>query len=202
MSFDVIAPVYDQLSRIVYGRSIVSAQQYLLKYVPEGSNVLIVGGGTGWIIEELFAVNKTCSVVYMEASQKMLEKAQKRIHSSDQSRIQFLLQADIPLEGSYDVVITNFFLDLFPTGKLVRVIQQLKNVIKDNGSWIVTDFVDDGKPWQRLLLKLMYFFFRNVSKIEATVLPPWQALLTETGMRKAEAKRFYAGFIETAIYQK
>jgi ubiquinone/menaquinone biosynthesis C-methylase UbiE len=202
MSFDVIAPVYDLLSRAVYGRSIVTAQQYMLKYIPEGSSVLIVGGGTGWIIEELFAINTTCTVVYMEASQKMLEKAQARIHGIDQSRIQFLLQTEIPSEGLYDVVITNFFLDLFPSGKLVRIIQQLKNLIKDDGSWIVTDFVDDGKRWQQLLLNLMYFFFRNVSKIEAAVLPPWRLLLAETGIQKMETKRFYAGFIETAIYQK
>jgi ubiquinone/menaquinone biosynthesis C-methylase UbiE len=202
MSFDVIAPVYDLLSRAVYGRSIVTAQQYMLKYIEEGSSVLIVGGGTGWIIEELFAINTTCTVVYMEASQKMLEKAQARIHGIDQSRIQFLLQTEIPSEGLYDVVITNFFLDLFPSGKLVRIIQQLKNLIKDDGSWIVTDFVDDGKHWQQLLLNLMYFFFRNVSKIEAAVLPPWRLLLAETGMQKMETKRFYAGFIETAIYQK
>lgn len=202
MSFDVIAPVYDLLSRMVYGRSIVAAQKYMLKYIPEESSVLIVGGGTGWIIGELFAINKACSVVYMEASQKMLEKAQARIHTRDQSRIQFLLQSEIPSEGSYDVVITNFFLDLFPSCKLRTIIQQLKNLIKDDGSWIVTDFVDDGKRWQRLMLKIMYIFFRTLSKIEATVLPPWQLLLKENGMQKEEAKRFYADFIETAIYIK
>lgn len=202
MSFDVIAPVYDLLSRMVYGKSIVTAQKYFLKYIPEGAHVLIVGGGTGWIIEELFAVNETCSVVYIEASQKMLQKAQSRMESNDQSRIQFILQSEMPSEGSYDVIITNFFLDVFPSDKLIYIIQQLKDRVVDNGRWIVTDFIDDGKRWQRILLKLMYTFFRNVSKIEAAALPPWQRLLADAGMQRNEAKRFYAGFIETAIYQK
>lgn len=202
MSLDSIAPVYDSLSRMVYGKSIVTAQQYFLKYIPEGSNVLIMGGGTGWIIDSLFAVNKTCSIVYIEASQKMLQKAQKRVGANDQSRVTFLLQSEMPSEGSYDVIITNFFLDLFPRHILPQIIQQLKAGIKHNGGWIVTDFVDGGKRWQRSLLKLMYWFFRRVSKIEASELPPWQSLLAETGMRKVKTEYFYAGFINTTIYQK
>lgn len=202
MSFDSIAPVYDTLSHVVYGKSIVSAQLHFLKYIPEGSNVLIVGGGTGWIIEALFSVNKTCSVVYMEASRKMLEKAKSRIGINDQSRVTFLLQSEMPSEGLYDVIITNFFLDLFPSQRLEPIVQQLKDRVKHDGIWLVTDFVDDGKLWQRTLLKLMYLFFTRISKIEADTLPPWQALLAEGGMRVRESQYFYAGFIRTAIYQK
>lgn len=202
MGFDSIAPVYDSLSRMVYGRSIVSAQMHFLKYIPEGANVLIVGGGTGWIMEALFAVNKTCSIVYIEASQKMLQKARSRIGIHDRSRVVFLLQSEIPSEGLYDVIITNFFLDLFPHHRLEQIIQQLKDRVKHNGIWIVTDFVDGGRLWQRMLLKLMYLFFVGVSKIEATTLPPWQVLLADAGMRADETKYFYAGFIKTAIYQK
>ncbi|HEY9047693.1 MAG TPA: class I SAM-dependent methyltransferase, partial [Ohtaekwangia sp.] len=71
MSFDSIAPVYDMLSRIVFGRSMVKSQRHFLKYIPAEASVLILGGGTGWIIQELFAVNNTCTIVYVEASQKM-----------------------------------------------------------------------------------------------------------------------------------
>jgi tRNA (cmo5U34)-methyltransferase len=202
MGFDSIAPVYDLLSRAVYGKSIVAAQQYFLKYIPEGSNVLIVGGGTGWIIDAIFETNKTCSIIYMEASQKMLQKAKNRIAVNDQSRIEFLLQSDIPSDGVYDVVITNFLLDLFPKQKLTQILKQLKDRMKYDGRWIVTDFVDGGKYWQRLLLWMMYWFFKRVSKIETTKLPPWQLLLKETGMRETEVKYFYAGFIKTALYQK
>lgn len=202
MSFDSIAPVYDSLSRMVYGKSIVAAQKHFLKYIPDDSSVLIVGGGTGWIIDAIFAVNKTCSIVYLEASQKMLQKAQSRLDIKDQLRVKFLLQSEMPSEGSYDVIITNFFLDLFPPHILVSTLHQLKDRMKHDGCWIVTDFVDEGKFWQRLLLQLMYWFFRRVSKIEATTLPPWSLLLAEGGMQKVEEKHFYAGFIATAIYQK
>jgi tRNA (cmo5U34)-methyltransferase len=202
MSFDSIAPVYDSLSRMVYGKSIVTAQQHFLKYIPEGSSVLIIGGGTGWIIDALFSVNKTCSVVYIEASQKMLQKAKGRIRINDQSRITFLLQSEIPSEGLYDVIITNFFLDLFPPARLEQIIHQLKDILKQDGRWFVTDFVDGGKRWQQLLLRVMYLFFRRVSKIEAATLPPWNLLLTDAGLQEKHVKYFYAGFIRTAIYQK
>jgi tRNA (cmo5U34)-methyltransferase len=202
MSFDSIAPVYDSLSRMVYGKSIVAAQNHFLKYIPEGSHILIVGGGTGWIIDAIFEVNRTCSIVYLEASQKMLQKAQARVDADDLPRVKFLFQSEMPSEGSYDVIITNFFLDLFPPHKLVSILHQLKDRMKHDGRWIVTDFVDGGKLWQRLLLQLMYWFFKRISKIEATTLPPWSLLLAEDGMQKVEEKHFYVGFIETAIYKK
>lgn len=202
MSFDSIAPVYDSLSRMVYGKSIVAAQKYFLRHIPEGSNVLIVGGGTGWIIDAILAVNKTCTIVYLEASQKMLQKAESRVGINDRARVTFLLQSEMPTEGSYDVIITNFFLDLFLPSKLTTIFQQLKDRMKDDGQWIVTDFVDGGKRWQRLLLWIMYLFFRRVSKIEAASLPPWQFLLAEAGMHTVEVKYFYSGFIKTAIYRK
>ncbi|MEZ4686196.1 MAG: hypothetical protein R3B47_09055 [Bacteroidia bacterium] len=53
MSFNRLAPVYDFLASLVFGNRIRQAQRWLLDFIPEGSSILILGGGTGWILEEL-----------------------------------------------------------------------------------------------------------------------------------------------------
>jgi ubiquinone/menaquinone biosynthesis C-methylase UbiE len=202
MSFDRIAPVYDFLSRAVYGKSMVDSQIYFLKRIPAMSRVLIMGGGTGWIVKELFAINRTCSVVYVEASQKMIEQSKQKIHPEDFSRIEFLQQTDIPSHERYDVVLTNFFLDLFPEDKLVSVVKQLGSTMKDDGFWIVTDFVNERKLWQRFLLATMYIFFHVVSKIEATSLPSWKEHLHAEGLQVKEQQKFYGNFIASILYTR
>jgi hypothetical protein len=52
-SFNNSAWFYDRLSRLVYGKAIVNTQLYLLGYIQPNSNILIVGGGTGWILDEI-----------------------------------------------------------------------------------------------------------------------------------------------------
>lgn len=78
-NYDNIASSYDLLSRLVFFRSQVKAQIEQLKYIPEGSNVLIAGGGTGWILEEIAKIHPSgLSITYVEISAKMLEISQKR----------------------------------------------------------------------------------------------------------------------------
>jgi ubiquinone/menaquinone biosynthesis C-methylase UbiE len=52
-NYDRIARIYDKLSRMVFGKSIVRAQQSILPFITTPARMLIVGGGTGWILEEI-----------------------------------------------------------------------------------------------------------------------------------------------------
>ena len=78
-SFDRVAPIYDTLARIVFGRSIILAQLFYLKEIPVNARVLILGGGTGKVAHALLQLNNTCQIVYVEASVAMLEKTRSRI---------------------------------------------------------------------------------------------------------------------------
>ena len=56
--FNTVARPYDFISRLVFGDSLVEAQTSLLHYIPSNSQILIVGGGTGWILEEISKINQ------------------------------------------------------------------------------------------------------------------------------------------------
>ena len=68
-NYDNSAWFYDRLSRLIYGKALVRSQVYLLRYIPAGSIILIAGGGTGWILEEISKLHPSgLKITYVEIS--------------------------------------------------------------------------------------------------------------------------------------
>ena len=143
--FDRIAPYYDFLARLVFGNTIRRSQLKYLDSIPSGANVLILGGGTGWILAELFKVNPTCRVWYIEASIKMLEKAKTRGEVSSSFQVFFIHGTERNLQQigdvRFDTVITNFYFDLFPSTYLRSVLEDIKRSINPGSKLLVSEFV-------------------------------------------------------------
>jgi hypothetical protein len=198
--FDAIAKIYDRLARIVFGKSIRDAQLYFIHQIPDNSNILILGGGTGWILKAILEVKPASRIWYVEASSKMISLS--REYTKGNNNIYFIhgTENDIPTNENYDVVITNFYFDLFTDEKLPDVINKILPTLKNECKWIVTDFVDEGKWWQRTMLKLMYCFFAITANIESKQLPDWGGIFENCGLHQMDSKRFYSGFIKTSIF--
>ncbi len=198
--FDKIASVYDGLAQLVFGNSIKQAQLYFLNEIAPQSNVLILGGGTGWLLAELLKLNPTCEVWYIEASEKMLKLSKLKTNHS--SRVHFIhgTEDSIPNETKFDVVITNFYLDLFTNTALDSVLAKIQEAGKPGTLFLATDFIDRKKWWQSILLKTMYIFFHNTCKVEASRLPDWHQQLTKRNLVQKKSKLFFGEFIETTVY--
>jgi tRNA (cmo5U34)-methyltransferase len=198
--FDSVAFIYDHLAKLIFGGSIIESQKYFLNKIPERANILILGGGTGRILKELFKIRNDVTVCYIEASAKMIARAKEKSINDD--RVQFILgtESDIPPESQYDLIITNFYLDLFSGESLQIVIRKIKKSLAPHARWIVTDF-DDDRWWQKAMLKAMYFFFRLTCNIEGKKLPEWEKELQVIGAAQIDTRKFYRGFIVTSIFQ-
>ncbi len=196
--FDRLAPFYDWLTQMVYGSAIRKSQIRFLRAIPPDCKVLILGGGTGWILPELFLLRPDCEVWYIDSSEKMLDIAQRR-NTGD--RIHFMLgtTADIPAER-FDVIMTFFFLDLFSPMTLEKMISEIRFAAKPIVLWLAADFTNGKKWWQKFLLRIMYQFFRSTCHIEARRLPDWGRFIEQAGFERIDVDDFYAGFIESAAY--
>jgi tRNA (cmo5U34)-methyltransferase len=200
--FDKIAPYYDALARFVFGDSITRCQLEYLNKIPPGAKVLILGGGTGWLLLELMKVNPTCTVWYVESSIKMIEIAKARLRGLSHSKVAFIHGTEKDLQqynDIYDAVITNFYFDLFTPGSLIDVLGYIKKSVHPGSMLLVCDFVDRAW-WQRFLLVVMYGFFRWTCGIEARNLPDWQHKLDEAGFVESSTTWFYRGFIKSALH--
>lgn len=203
-NFDQIAPVYDALASVVFGRSLERAQAVFLDRIPAGTSVLIVGGGTGWLLERLLATGQLSRIVYLEASARMLARATRRVLNRQRlGTVEFRLGDETALlpNEQFDVVITPFVLDLFTEQTLrTRLLPRLRMVLKPGGQWLVTDFVPAIGWGRKTLVRAMIWFFRLTANIETRHLADWQLLMAETGLTLRERSPQVGGLVSTEVW--
>ena len=194
---------YDSLARLVYGKALVNAQIYLLKHIPENGKVLIVGGGTGWILDDLAHIHPSgLQITYVEIAPNMMALSRKRNVGNNQ--VTFINDAieNVDLPADFDIALTPFLLDNFTDENLAKVLNSIAALLKPNTLWLNTSFQLTGKWWQRIMLKAMFIFFKLTCGIEASKLPGIDKCFEEKHFKLVEQQSFFGEFIGTRIYQK
>ncbi|HVW12250.1 MAG TPA: class I SAM-dependent methyltransferase [Mucilaginibacter sp.] len=194
---------YDRLSRLVYGKALIRSQVYLLPFISPGSKLLIAGGGTGWILEEIAKVHPSgLEITYIEVAANMMKLSKKR--NTGRNKVEFINDAveNIGLDQGYDVVITPFLFDNFTEENLQRIFAHIHQCLKPGGLWLNTDFHLTGKWWQRFLLRSMIIFFRLTCRIEATKLPDIANCFRKADYKTIARKCFVGDFILSTVYRK
>jgi ubiquinone/menaquinone biosynthesis C-methylase UbiE len=194
--FDRLAPRYDALARIVIGIGIRKSQLHFLNHLTSKNKLLILGGGTGWILPFILETNPALQIDYIDVSPKMIALAKGKVKDS---RVRFIVgtEENIP-DKDYDCVITNFYLDLFDDAKLQSIVLHIKNFLQPGTSWIATDFVNE-KWWHKSLLTAMYQFFRITTGLQTLKLPFWEQGLRLAGGAQLEIKKYSRGFIKSTV---
>ena len=200
-NFENAAAFYDKLSQLVYGKALLKAQGHFLSYIKPGSRILIIGGGTGKIIEQLARQQQDAlTMVYVEVSESMMALSQKRTPGNN--KISFINKPieSVVFDDKFDVVITSFFFINFKQANLERHFGHIHRFIKPGALWLNTDFQYTGQWWQWLLLKSMFWFFKAVCNIETTRLPNTTESFSRYGYRSINEKDFFGSFIKTNVY--
>lgn len=197
--FDFLAPFYDFLARAVIGNDIVRAQLHFLKSFKACNHILILGGGSGWILKPLCTACPDLRIDYIELSLNMLDAAKR--NSDKKWHINFIqgTESDIP-NRLYDGVITNFYLDMFDARGINAVINKISKALTHSALWVVTDFINESRG-HKIMLWIMYRFFRVIARIEATQLPDWESKMVHAGFTVSSSKKFKSGFIKSTLYQ-
>jgi ubiquinone/menaquinone biosynthesis C-methylase UbiE len=192
-NFDFIAPVYDRLARLVFGKSILRAQRVHLPEIQPKDRVLILGGGTGQLLEHIPLCEQ---IVFIDKSKRMVKSAKKRMVNRS---IDFISADFLTYESGekYNVIICPFFMDCFSKKSLEAVIEKCRLALKNDGRLIVTDF-ESGRI-NLTLLKSMLLFFRFFSNLEAKKLLDIRNMLKTDGLMEKDIKLFKKG-IFSAIY--
>ncbi|WP_461139957.1 class I SAM-dependent methyltransferase [Spirosoma pomorum] len=210
-NFNGVAPLYDALAFLIFGRRLERAQAVFLRpnarlSISKGASVLVVGGGTGRILEPLMQNCQPDRVVYLEKSARMLARASRRMaETALLGTVEFRLGDETALRPGerFDVVITPFLLDLFTETTLRNeLLPKLDSVLAEGGYWLVTDFVRTGVWWQEMLLWTMIRFFRVTAGIETRGLADWQKLMSALGLRLRAFQPKLDGLVSTELYQK
>ncbi len=194
---------YDSLARLVYGKALVNAQVYLLKHIPENAKVLIVGGGTGWILEELVRIRPSgLQITYVEIAPNMMALSKKRNIGNNQ--VTFINDAieNIDLIADFDIVLTPFLLDNFTNENLIKVFNRITILLKPDALWLNTSFQLTDKWWQPVMLQSMFILFKVICNIEASKLPAIDKCFEEKHFKLVKQQCFFGEFIGARVYRK
>lgn len=198
-NFDKVAKVYDALAALVFGDKLDKAQQTFVNKLKCNEKILIIGGGTGKILEWL-PQDAGLMVDYLELSSQMIEKARKRRSKALETNF---IQDDIMMhEGKYDVIIANFFLDCFNEEQLVRVIEKIESLMKVKGKLIVADFSLSTGQRDQLLNKLMHRFFKLVANLESDHLKDIRGIILQSEFIETHYRDFDRGQLFSGVYCK
>ncbi|NVO85692.1 class I SAM-dependent methyltransferase [Hymenobacter terrestris] len=207
--FDYVAAFYDPLARLVYGRALQRAQQAALAAgLPATGQlrVLVVGGGSGWVLGEVLRRCPAASILYLEAAPRMLARSRAWLAQhipQAAGQVEFRLGTEAALEPGeqFDAVLTFFLLDLFEPGRLRQLMAQLNAARAPGGAWLLADFGPPQRWWHRLLLRLMYGFFGLTTGISARRRPPIEAELSRLGLRPTPAGQFFGGMVAASVWR-
>ncbi|MFD2514396.1 class I SAM-dependent methyltransferase [Pontibacter locisalis] len=206
--FDQAAPFYDQLSRLVYGSSLQRAQKALLPFLPQQGRVLVIGGGSGWLLEQILRTGKQLDILYLDASQAMLKRAKKKFRKYSYGHywhVEFRLGTEQQLEPQeqFDIIFTPFLLDLFPPKRLQNLMDKLDAALAPEGLWLFADFWPVQSPppiWQRILIRGMYVFFGIISGVEAKDLPAYATHFESLGLREIYSSSFFSDMVQAKVF--
>lgn len=167
--------------------------------------MLIIGGGTGQVLEALDKLKIPLVIDFIEPSYRMIEKARKRSTGLSNLEVKFhqIRLQSFRLDYKYDWVCCFYFLDLFESDKLRSLLQQIKKLMEDHSHLIVGDFQKRrSKYWQGVLSKMMHIFFKLTADLESHRLKDIDKEVKFNGFEKLREAQFFSGFIFSAVYKK
>lgn len=203
-NFDFLSNYYDFLTKIIFWNTLYQSQKSHLELIHSDDKILILGGGTGDILNHLNALQIPLEIDYVEKSTGMMKKAKAK-GDLDYLNVNFITADFLSLDLTadlYDLAITNFFLDVFSESNLQVVISKVNSTVKHAGKWIITDFRENYTLWGRILIKVMYLFFRFTTNLEGNRLMNFEKHLNGQGFSKGKEKFFYHKLISSCIYEK
>jgi ubiquinone/menaquinone biosynthesis C-methylase UbiE len=190
MSFDTLAPHYRWMEFVLAGEKLQRCRTAFLDEIPTPLNILLLGEGHGRGLVECCRRFGDARITCIDSSAGMLAAAGRHLtsHNLKSSRVE-LIQTDIlqwtPTGNAYDLVVTNFFLDCFTAAQLEEIIRKVARVTTDEANWLLADFqVASGamhRGRSRIILWLMYSFFRPTTRLGARELTPPNSILQRTG---------------------
>ncbi|MBD0404262.1 class I SAM-dependent methyltransferase [Flammeovirga sp. EKP202] len=204
--FDYIAKFYDFIAAIVFGKAIQEIQLKHLPKIKKKSRVLIIGGGSGKILKKIDELGIASEVIYIEKSPKMTALAKK---IKTKTPVKFINTSfeNAKDYGRFDLIITNFFVDLLNEKQFQNFIPFIYSLLNDNGKWIVTDFRIHERFPLRSLHKLIHFsmvsFFKVTVNLQNTTLFNYHTLIHESRFFQAESKKYaYMHMMFSSIFKK
>ena len=209
--YDRIVFVYDFIAGFFSFNQINKSQLGFLLHLSDQSSCLILGGGTGYFLQKLLEMNKTIHVTYIDASANMIAAAQQRIQKKIPDaldRVAFFCKEVENFEWQkYDVIVSNYFLDLFGEDHVQVLVKKFNKYLNPQGFVYITDFhipeTNSFVKWGTILgLKILYRVHKSITKMEVRKLPKIEKIMMMQNFSILYSENYLKGILKCNLYKK
>ena len=157
--YKLVGPIYDWLSAFYSGKSIHKCKIAMLDRLKPGDKVLFAGVGHG--MDAVYAAKLGADVTVVDLSETMLKNFQRNLDKEGIKVKIRQLHSDIMKVREfekYDMVVANFFLNVFDEEMMHRVLEHLIRLGKPGAHVVVGDFAyPTGNILSRLVKKAYWY---------------------------------------------
>jgi SAM-dependent methyltransferase len=208
--FDRLARWYRALEFLAFGADLERARFEFLSRLAGCREILVLGEGDGRCAERLAALAPQASILCVDSSRGMIDRASSRIAGSGASgRVRFTCADARTLDlgqGRFDAVVTLFFLDCFTRAEVESLAARIGASLRPEALWLFSDFRVPERGLARLRARawvgLLYLFFRWETDLGARALPPSEEILAASGWRPVACRDRQRGLLRSAVFQR
>ena len=205
--YDGLARTYRALEYLAFGRSLEAARFCFLERLQRRKRILLLADGDVRCLARALRLHPQLEATCVDASAAMLRRAAGRLSGQETARAR-LIHADArvydPPPGTFDAVVTHFFLDGFTDQDVRRIVARVAPSLHPMAPWLIADFaLPDRAParWRaRVWLLFLYGFFRWQTGLRVGHLPEIGPAMAEAGFDRLAFRDFQGGMIRSSIF--
>lgn len=187
---------YDLISNLYSGKSIQRCKVAMLDHLKPGDKVLFAGVGHGR--DALYAAQRGADVTVVDLSETMLAKFRKVLEQEGANLKVRAVHGDIlkfDEAEKYDMVVANFFLNVFYQDMMQKIFQHLIRQAKPGAKVVIGDFAfPTGNIFTRALKHLYWYiavvFFWLVAGNAVHNIYNYPEMMSRLGLKVTEKKHF------------
>jgi SAM-dependent methyltransferase len=208
-NFNRIAKPYRWLEYLTLGSALQNCRTHYLPQLLDRHHALVLGDGDGRFLAQLLASNPDLHADAIDTSATMLQLLRQRCEAATPNAATRLRTfhanaITVPLEDSYDLIVTHFFLDCLIQPDLDSLITRVNPTLTPGALWLISDFRIPSGPMHlpaKLLVRSLYLAFRLLTGLRTTHLPDYAAPLTTAGLTRIAHQHRLAGLLTTELWQ-
>lgn len=209
INFDRIARPYRWLEYMTFGPWLARCRSTQLGNLTGAHHALLLGDGDGRFLARLLQAQPALTADVVDSSHSMLRILDRRIRRSGSfGRQRICLYHADALEwsagGSYDLIVSHFFLDCFFPDQLEQLFDRLLPHVLPGAQWVISEFAIPRNVFAaylaRGLIALLYRAFGVLTGLPVRALPDYATSLLRRGLVPSHDRRYLAGLLCSQVW--
>jgi ubiquinone/menaquinone biosynthesis C-methylase UbiE len=204
VNFDPVAKAYRWMEYLSFGPFLERCRETYLARLTTARRALVLGDGDGRFLACLLAINPSLEVDVVDSSGSMLRVLQSRIGGHPQVRLHHVDALAWEPAGTYDLIVTHFFLDCFFPAQVEQLFDRVLPHAQPGAQWVISEFAIPANRLLALLagalVAMLYRTFFVLTGLQVRKLPDYSIPLRERGLLLAGERPYLAGLLTAQLW--